>query len=287
MLIAHSGFNLKMNHGAPARADTSYQYQIVRLLLGVACIVKDDKLVKQKLDYSSLPAMPQQISPAKAVRLFFGAYGMSGDQGKFIRETAAGNRDFYKEILHDFCAVKIQQSRGCHSAAFVFIYRVLERILYSVPLIYASRQRDFIGTFNNLKDLLQGKGDGEYGLYNKLINRGSFIDNLKLDIPYQIDFSGSGAYKNHHFALMTRYFHDEIESPDSVTCCGEIKMRNIGKIIYTLRNRFFHTKTGEGQNNIKSHELGDADLFFLSLNEIFFSYLSIVTLETIAIDYSR
>lgn len=287
MLVAHSGFNLKLNYGAPAKAETSYQYQIVRLLIGTATIVNGRKEIKQKLDYSSLPAVLQAISPAGAIKSFFGSYSMSGSQRVFIQETSAGNRDFYKEILHDFCAAFIQRDKGCHSAAFVFVYRILERMLYSVPLIYASRQKDFIGTFKSLKDLLQGKDAGEYSLYNKLIDKGNFIDQLKLDVYYPFDFSASGVHKNRHFMIMNRYFQSEIDSPNTAVCSGQIKMKHVGKFIYTLRNRFFHTRTGEGQINIKSHELGDVDAFFQGLNEIFLSYLSIVALEIIAVDYNR
>lgn len=283
MIVTHSGFQLKLNNGAPLKADTSYQYQLIRLLLGTASILKEQETIRQRLDYSYLPPLVQSLTPGKAVTSFFDVYGIEAGVKSFITSTSRGkNREFYKDLLYDWCGYFLQTSKGCHTSAFVFIYRILERMLYSVPLIYVSTHNDFIGTFNSLKEMLKGKDDGEYSLYEKIIREGKFIDRLKLDVMYPLDFSTSGAYKTNHFNIIERYFKSEIDSPDGHACTAQVKMMHIGKLIYTTRNRFFHTRTGDGQKNIKTHELGDTDVFFKQLNNIFISYLSIVALEIIS-----
>ena len=92
--------------------------------------------------------------------------------------TRADNRDFYREILSEFLNFQIQAERGNDTSAFVFLYRILERISYSVPLLYTSTQSDFRGTFKDLKSILDADadGDGELGLFKKFLGKGQFSD---------------------------------------------------------------------------------------------------------------
>jgi hypothetical protein len=52
-----------------------------------------------------------------------------------------------------------------------------------------------------------------------------------------------------------------------------------------LRNRFFHSLTGEGRDNIRLEEIVDSDEYFACLNPVFCSFLAIVALQTMAKKY--
>ena len=281
MKITHSGMELHLRYGGPGNAHTSYQYQLVRLLLGTVSISGGGKRIEQKIDYSFMPGIPQSVSPSVAMKGFLNGFNFYS-QSRFIDMTKGENRAFYKEVLHDLGNYFIASSKGSHVSAFVFIYRVLERMLYAAPLIYASTAKEFEGSFGELKSVLQGKDDGELNLYDRVINSGRFIDQVKLDNTYGIDFSASGTYKKNYYDIIEKQLLGKLDNLDAHGCKADIKFRHIGKSICNIRNRFFHTKTGGGQKNISTSEIGDAEGFFEVMNCIFISYISIVLLQMVS-----
>jgi hypothetical protein len=179
----------------------------------------------------------------------------------------------------------LQTERKCDTAAFVFLYRILERIYYTVPLLYVSTQSDYFGTFKDLKDILREDAVGELGLYRKFLEQGKFIDPVKLDITYKIDFSTAGSNAAGHYRVTDSKFKN-FHLLDKANSQLEIKFRHVADLLSSLRNRFFHSRTGDGQGNIKIHEVHDTDEYFSYLNPIFCSYLATISLQTIALRVS-
>lgn len=284
MVIQISGCKIEGLGNIPAQADRSFQYLLLRFLLGTAAASRGAVGGKQPIDYSSLPAVAQTKKPTAALSDFLISYSVGGNAARFIRVTIADNRGFYREILSEFLNCHLQTIQGRHTGAFVFLYRVLERASFSVPLLYASTQTDYIGTFNDLKAILNADKDGEIGLFKKFLNQGRFIDRLKLQVNQKISFASASGNARAHFEIATKKFK-KFSSTDEANNEVEVVFSDIPDLLVTLRNRFFHSRTGDGMNNINSTEMPDSDEFFGCVNPVIFSFLSIVVLQTLATKY--
>lgn len=276
----HSGFELVSVGRIPKDGDKSLQYQLVRLLIGALNFTRNSVIVRQNEDYSDIVVSRQSLPPRKAFDKFLSDYSLNVNQAKFIAETVLPNRGFYKDVLLEYFNFFYQTKRGCHTAAFVYLYRAMERMFYSVPLIYVGTQNDYYATFADLKDILKEDKTGEMGLYRKMLGQGRFIDAAKLDLTYTINFSASANAA--HFYRVSESIINSFESKDQVASELVIKFRNVADLLSAIRNRFFHTRTGDGQKNIKADQMVDSDEYFSELNPVFCSYLSQVILEIVA-----
>lgn len=284
MAVQISGTTIEGLGNIPQNAEHSYQYLLIRLLLGTATVSRGSTRIKQATDYSSLPAIIQTKTPAIAIREFLTSYSIGGSVNRLIKLTRGENREFYKEILSEFLNFQIHTTRGNNTSAFVFLYRILERISYSVPLLYTSTQSDFRGTFKDLKAILNADIDGELGLFKKFLGKGRFIDSIKLQISQKISFSTVGGHgANYYNTTCKRYTN--FSGNDPATHEVEIKFLDIPEFLITIRNRFFHSRTGDGRENITTIEMPDSDEYFGKINPIIASFLAIVTLQTIAAKY--
>lgn len=284
MPVQISGTTLEGLGNIPQNAEHSYQYLLIRLLLGTATVSRGSTRSKQAMDYSSLPATVQTRTPAIAAKDFLTSYSIGGSINRLIKLTRGDNREFYREILSEFLNFYIQTKRGNNTSAFVFLYRLLERISYSVPLLYASTQSDFKGTFNDLKSILNADVEGELGMFKKFLGKGRFIDPLKLQVAQKISFSTVGGHGENYYNLTCNRF-TKFVSTDQANHEVEIKFSDIPEFLTTIRNRFFHSRTGDGKMNITTIEMPDSDEYFGKINPVIASFLAIVTLQTVAAKY--
>ena len=74
-------------------------------------------------------------------------------------------------------------------------------------------------------------------------------------------------------------------SQDPLTNQVVIKFRDVTDLLVILRNRFFHSRTGDGKNNITVTQIINSDEFFGCVNMTFCSFLAIVALQTLAYQY--
>lgn len=283
MTVSHSGFELFSVGKLSKDGERCLKYQLIRLLIGSLGFRKEGEKYIQAVDYSTMPPSPQAMRPRDAFNKFISDYGISYAPSKFIAASVLDNRNFYKDLLVEFLNYFHQASKKSHTAAFVYLYRALERMFYSVPLIYVSTQNDYYNTFDDLKDILKEDKIGEMGLYKKMLGQGKFIDAAELDLTYRIDFSTST--NSARFYAVTEKLINTFDSKDPATSELVVKFRNTGDLLSSLRNRFFHTRTGDGKSNIKAESVVSSDEYFSILNPIFCSYLSQVVLEIAAVKY--
>lgn len=283
MTVQIAGSTMEGLGNLPQNAAQSYQYLLLRLLLGTATVSRSATSRKQTIDYSSLPATPQAKTASIAVKGFLIDYSIGGNVKRFLKATIADNREFYKEILSEFLNFEIHTARRSHTAAFVFLYRILERISYSVPLLYSSTQTDYRGTFRDLKLVLED-AEGELGLFSKFLSQGKFIDPIKLQVVQKISFL-TGNFNGDSYYKFTKKRCSGFVISDDVNKVLEIKFSDIHSLLKTIRNRFFHSRTGDGQDNITTIQMIDSDEYFSIINPIIASFLAIVTLQSIASKY--
>jgi hypothetical protein len=180
-----AGIELAFQGRMPKNATLSSQYLLTRLLLGAATVKIDDLIIKQDVDYSVISSIPQTQSPSVAISAFLNDSNIRGGVNGYIKVTTTDNRNLYNNVLGEFINLFVQINKRCHTAAFIFIYRIIEHMSYSIPLIYTSTRRDYIGSFNDLKKILN-RDDGELKFFNKFLCDGRFIDPTILDTKREV-----------------------------------------------------------------------------------------------------
>lgn len=268
----------------PKNADKSYQYLLLRLLLGTVSVTRNKFTYQQKTDNSSLPATQQTKTAKAAIADFLSSYAVGGDIHHFVKATLADNRNFYHEVLGEFLNYYVHFGQGRHTSAFIFLYRILERISYTVPLLYAATQKDYIGTFKDLKAILAEDQSGELGLFKKFLSQGRFIDPIKLQVNQKLSFASLPPNGAQYYLLITKHY-PKFAATDQANSEVEITLKNIPEFLITMRNRFFHSRTGDGLNNIKPTELPDSDELFSIINPPISNFLALVVLQTFASKY--
>lgn len=270
----------------PRNGEKSNQLILVRLLIGLMNLEKGSEKVFQDTDFSVMPPGKQTHSPSDGFKHFLASYSLACNSAQFITSTISTNRSFFQDLLGEFSNYFIQTKRGAHTAAFVFLYRALERISYSVPLLYNSLSSDFIGTFKDMQDLFKEGAIGELGLFRKFINQGKFIDSLILDSVYKVSLTSKYGFEDKYYKVLTSQ-SKAFSALDQIGHSAEVKFRDVTDIFVALRNRFFHLGTGSGQKNISTRDLCDTDEFFSCLNSVFCSFLAMITLQAIAVTCNK
>jgi len=276
-----SGINYTFGSRQKADAGRSYQYLLTKTLIGSSSLQYRGSRVRQNVNYSVLPQTIQSKSGRDAFADFLSNFSVGLNENAFIRKTTSLNRNFYQDVLIEFSHYFIQTHRDCHTTAFAHLYRLLERMAFSAPLLYCRTSSEYYGTFDELKTLFAGIDKaGELGFLKKFLNQGRLIDPVLLDFTYRLDFSGY-TDKTLHWQSLSKLSSNFV-TKDLATHQFEIKFREMCSLTTTIRNRFFHLRTGDGQNNISIRDLGDPNDFFLEINKAVSSFIAMIALHCAA-----
>ena len=203
------------------------------------------------------------------------------------------NSEFYKSIQSELIKCLISNNEGRYLEAFFYLYRIIEGVSYSIPLIYLSKNRKYNSTYKQLQSFFGKKElDGELAFFKRFIkesfNREDFY-NSTIDInllEIEIEEIRGFYYKLYMQKLdstsqknqITDYTEDE-----------EIKVTFIGfyDFLITIRNRFFHFTQGTWQQNLSSTELLFPDLFFKPIINHGINWISLILFEVIKVDFEK
>jgi hypothetical protein len=279
------GINYNFGSRIPANGEKSPQYLLVRLLLGAAEVEQGGRRMKQRQDYSNWPAATLLGAGGKAVSSYLRDQ-VGRTTSDFISATIIDNRRLFGDLLSEFASYFCACGSGAHTAAFVHLYRVLERVSFSLPLLYCATESDFEGTFNFLKKLFAEAGDGDLSLLKKFIAEGKLIDRTIVDTAVVIDFSASPLNSDRFYKAVSSRFKDA-DSLDPTRRQISVTFGNTQTLFIVVRNRFFHLRSGDGRNNISIAELHDSSEFFSLLNPIFCNFLAKLVLQIMIRKYGK
>ena len=195
---------------------------------------------------------------------------------RFIRR----NSDFFSDLENEFCNFLIYQHKGSYTTAFVFLYRILEFVSLSFPLIYASNTYDFKHTYGSLKDIFDGNvggSKGELGFFKSAINvmfKDSDLMQVYIDINLEGIPNNDIVYKSISNLFKNDFFHDDTVENSKIS----INFGEVSSFIITIRNRFFHF-FNRGDKNLQSTDVIDSDYFFSIINEALFLWICVVFIE--------
>ena len=202
----------------------------------------------------------------------------------FDRRYMLKNRDFFKRLENEFCNFLTYNAKGSYTTAFVFIYRILEVISFSFPLIYAAKTYDFKDTFAKLKEVFDsnsGNSKGELGFLKSAI-KVMFTDRdfmeTSIDIILDDEYErNSKIFKTiRNIVTESNVFHGDTIENSKIS----IRFGEVSSFIVIIRNKFFHL-FNRGDRNLESIEMIDPDYFFSKLNKPLFGWICVVYIEII------
>ncbi len=184
------------------------------------------------------------------------------------------NNFVYEHILNELTQYfVVNELSPCEG--FVHLYRALEFMSYSFPLIYASKSKSYRGTYDSLKKFLGGDSGGELKFFKKFLQE--IFEN---DIAYQYEFE---VYVDSDNIEELRKEFEEIFKTDFFAFDENtlvFKFKNVMELFVEIRNRYFHMLLGQGRNNFLNMEYDKNDLF-KSFNPVFINWLVIIFVKII------
>ena len=191
------------------------------------------------------------------------------------------NENFFNRLENEFCNFLTYQEKGSYTTAFIFIYRILEVISFSFPLIYASKTYDFKHTYAELKNMFNsnnGKQNGELGFLKSAIkvmfdSSDLYETSIDFELSDELD-KNEKLYKAVQSIWKENLFHEDTIPNSKIS----ISFGDVSSFIVTIRNRFFHL-LNRGDKNLESIEIIDPDYFFSKLNRPLFSWVCVIYIE--------
>lgn len=257
---------------------------LIRLLSGTLnvkyTVNGEEKEIEQNTNYS-VPGLLQNTSfSPNIIKDFFGFDKFNKSERKIVDDYLRVNRRnhfIHENLLSELTsAIVWQESSPIES--FVHIYRALEFISYSFPLIYASKSTDYRGTYEKLKKFMSGDSIGELKFFKTFIAE-LFKNNILINYEFEAYFLNGCEEKVK--TELQRVINNPYYEFDGNTL--KIRLMNIIDLIVTLRNRYFHMLVGQGMENFYDVSYDKRDLFS-ALTPIFINWLTLVYKEII--DYS-
>lgn len=265
---------------------TPSNYNILRLMMGGVSVTNLDTTEKSDFNKNYLALyynFDDDINLEANLAQILNESIESDDLAEFFftRRYNLKNKEFFKRLENEFCNFLTYQSKGSYTTAFIFLYRILEVVSYSFPLIYASKTYDFKHTYSKLREIFQansGNSSGELGFLKsaiKVMFEDSDLFDTSVDIILDDEFEkNKKIFKAIKSVCEDKFFHTDTVENDKISICfGEVS-----SFIITLRNRFFHL-FNRGDKNLESIEVIDPDYLFQKINEPLFAWICVIYVE--------
>lgn len=252
---------------------------LIRLLLGTLNIkyfIGERQLsLNQKKNYSIPGSIESDILPNERIKDFFSFEEFDHTEKESINKYLKFNRRnhfIHEELLSELtnAIICLEQSP---IESFVHIYRTLEFMSYSFPLIYASKSMDYRGSYEKLKKFMSGDSDGELKFFKTFLKE-LFKENILYAYEFDILFFSDNV--NLIQAELQRVISNNYYIFEGETM--KIKFANVADLLITLRNRYFHMLIGKGTDNFYDTRYDKRDLFSV-MNPIFINWLTMIYKE--------
>ena len=198
------------------------------------------------------------------------------------------NSAFYDSIKSELIKCLIAEKENNHLEAFFYLYRIIEGISYSIPLIYVSKHKSYNKTYKQLQSFFNKEQDGELAFFKRFVTE-TFKDEefFKSTIDINIEEIDIEEIREEYYNLYLGKMKDA--SVKEKTENEEIKITFIGfyEFIIELRNRFFHFTKGSWMDNLSSTELLFPDYFFKPIVNHGINWVSLILFEIIKVDFEK
>ncbi|MFQ6243004.1 hypothetical protein ACLMPP_00740 [Yersinia enterocolitica] len=242
---------------------------MIRVLSGTASIIHhyNETEIYNKVNYFNVDFKVSKNKWHQEFPLVISTDVSILDISLYIQAIKNTNITFYKNILTEVSQFIVHTKRKSHTSAFIYIYRMLERLSYAFPLIYSQKSSDYMQSFSQLKNMMSGDRDkselGFFKVFLKKILEDSDLKETSVDILIGTDnlVMQDIMYKSMKSVCSDDMIHEDTQEPRKLS----IKFENMGDFVISIRNRFFHYRNESG--NLDSDRLVDSDEFFNCLNK--------------------
>ncbi len=253
---------------------------LIRLLTGTSDFhhITSNRSYKIRSNYSILSYCENNRISSKPVRDCFDS--VSNDKIiNYLKANDRNNKKFNETLLLEATHFLYSKNNKNYISAFVHLYRLLEFISYSFPLIHTSNTNNYFGSFESLKKYFSGDGSEL-----KFLIR--FIENLfdsKPELNLEAEFSVPGT-NTHIRQKLYRSIKHILRSKNYINYDDtfyqfKVEYKDLIDLIIFIRNRYFHFATGSGMKNFKSSELIDPDIFFEIIIDNSFNWICRIYFE--------
>ena len=275
------------DQGLSLRLNDNSALRIVRMLSGT-CSIKDDffgSALKLRHNFLDIPSVKNSRLSKSVFRNCFPEEVTFDDLASYFR-ALRNNDEFYKLIEVELISCLWARSQGRYLEAFFFLYRLLEGISYSVPLMYISKSRSFSKSFKALqKSMPSSEKEGELLFLKKFIDEQwsyKAFFNVSLDInlaAVEVEEMRSAYYKKYKGFIPKEGIDTDVE--DEIL---GIRFPYFRDFLINLRNRYFHFLQGAWQKNIETGEVLFPDMFFKPIVDPGINWIAVCLFEVIAFD---
>lgn len=261
--------------------------RIFRLLSG-SCDIKDEyfsEIFKMRVNYLSIPFEKAARLKKKAILQGFPDEVTLKDLSEYFLNFKL-NKEFYQLIEFELINCLTSRSQGRYLEAFIFLYRLLEGISYSVPLMYISKSKNFMSSFKALQAAMPtSEKEGELLLFKNFIDQhwsGKPFYKLTMDIDLsEIEVEEMREiYFDIYRKLVPKGGIDSETEDEEI----KVKFADFRGFLVSIRNRYFHFLQGSWQKNIETGEIVFPDLFFKPLIDLGLNWIAISLFEIIIFD---
>jgi hypothetical protein len=201
---------------------------------------------------------------------------------------ARSNRKFYKSIEVELIKCLIAYKRDKFLESFIYLYRIIEGISYSIPLIFVSKKDDYNKTYHDLQSYFGKDKDGELLFFKRFVSE-TFKDEdfYKSNITIDLNLVDIEELRPKYYELYLNKVNEKFVLDKSENTFIKIKFIGYYDLLIELRNRFFHNLKGSWQENFDSTELMFPDQFFKPITLHGINWLSIILFEIIKFDLQK
>lgn len=251
---------------------------LLRILLGQIHFKKNSgALIKPKTNYLLLPYASTGSITYNAISDIFS----NSDNQIDITESKTAidqyfnqnrrNHDVHEKVLFEISNYFANQQQS-PITAFAHLYRSLEYIAYSFPMLYAAKSKNYKGSFQDLKKFFSGDTAGELKFFHKFLKVLFDDEATTLSYKFETNLSLSNSLDNLKRDCASVYSRVPYVIENGIL---EVKFDNVLDFFITTRNRFFHMLIGQGQENFSSNDY-DIGEYFHSINPCMLNWLSII-----------
>lgn len=268
---------------------TNPKLKIFRILSG-SCNCQDDlhsQVFNLRNNYFQLPSIPNE-SPIVCDTLLMNFEDLSlSDMNQYFSNSH--NHNFFTKLHGECLKCLISHHLNKEIEAFVHLYRILECISYSFPLIYAAKAKEFLSTYELLQKIM-AESNSELKFFKRFINEiykeedfFSTTFDLKFDCIKQ-DEERVKLYKLLE-DIARRGKIDIYESTEN----EELKFYFLQfySLLITIRNRYFHLSQGGWADNISCKDTEYPELLFELIVDKGINWVAIIIFEILKFDMTH
>jgi hypothetical protein len=203
--------------------------------------------------------------------------------GEFFLNTKQRNIPFYRRLLSEIGYIFLYRDIS-PTNCFIHIYRAIEAICYALPIIvFTTKNQDYMGNFEALKKLFtsdQGTELKFFENYLKILKNLPNAEGYEFNINVISESSETAQAIENKFLYLCRNKSEIQFEYDENDKTLKFDVLNFYKFICTIRNRFFHFKTGERTDNFSLDQgIKNPEDIFRPINDVAINWLAIIISE--------